>query len=209
VVWLCDEHYHQFQKLTTDGKWLQTISEKGARSDTGVPVDDFSSAAWKKVTHGGGPFNLPTDIAFAPDGSMFMTDGYGNARVHKFSPDASTSSPGVSGAGHRARSICRMVCGSTRRGRVIVADRENDRVQVFDQNGKLLTVWSTELIGPASSMSTMTPSFTSPEHRGGDPSTPHASREEVPRAGRFGARISVSRSKLVSQETLVLVHNSG
>jgi hypothetical protein len=54
VVWLCDEHHQQFQKFTTDGKLLQTIGEKGARSDTGVPEDDFSSAAWKKVTHGGG-----------------------------------------------------------------------------------------------------------------------------------------------------------
>ena len=70
VVWLCDEHHQTFQKFTTDGRLLQTIGEKGERSDTGVPADDFSSAAWKKVTHGGGPFNLPTDIAFAPDGSM-------------------------------------------------------------------------------------------------------------------------------------------
>src|SRR5207302_314458 len=69
-------------------KLLQTIGEKGHRSDTGVPPDDFASSAWQKVTHGGGPFNLPTDIAFASDGAMFMTDGYGNARVHKFSADA-------------------------------------------------------------------------------------------------------------------------
>jgi hypothetical protein len=87
-AWLTDEHHQQFMKFTADGKLLQTIGEKGHRSDTGVPDDDFSSAAWKKVTHAGGPFNLPTDIAFAPDGSMFMSDGYGNARVHKFSPDA-------------------------------------------------------------------------------------------------------------------------
>jgi hypothetical protein len=48
VVWLCDEHHQTFQKFTTDGKLLQTIGEKGARSDTGVPADDFSSAAWKE-----------------------------------------------------------------------------------------------------------------------------------------------------------------
>ena len=86
-VWLCDEHHNQFYKFTTDGKLLQTIGEKGARSDTGVPDTEWSAAAFKQVTHGGGPFNLPTDIAFAPDGSMFMTDGYGNARVHKFATD--------------------------------------------------------------------------------------------------------------------------
>ena len=103
VIWLCDEHHQQFQKFTTTGKLLQTIGEKGARSDTGVPADDFSSAAWKKVTHGGGPFNLPTNIAFAPDGSMFMTDGYGNPRVHKFSPVQVQVLLGR--AGHRAGPI--------------------------------------------------------------------------------------------------------
>ncbi|HVH79767.1 MAG TPA: hypothetical protein VM782_10280, partial [Stellaceae bacterium] len=61
-VWLTDEHYGQFFKFTKDGKLLQTIGERDARSDTGVPNDDYSSTAWKKVTHGGGPFNLPTDI---------------------------------------------------------------------------------------------------------------------------------------------------
>ena len=114
-----------------------------------MPDDDFSSAAWKKVTHGGGPFNLPTDIAFAPDGSMFMSDGYGNARVHKFSADAkhlfSWGEPG------KAPGQFNLPHGVwiDRRGRVLVADRENDRVQVFDQDGKLLKVWPTELIGPA------------------------------------------------------------
>jgi DNA-binding beta-propeller fold protein YncE len=167
VVWLCDEHHQQFQKFTTDGKLLQTIGEKGARSDTGVPEDDFSSAAWKKVTHGGGPFNLPTDIAFAPDGSMFMTDGYGNARVHKFSPDAkhqfSWGEPGTApGQFNLPHGVW-----IDRRGRVLVADRENDRVQVFDQNGKLLSVWSTELIGPAFFYVDDDDIVYIPEHNGG------------------------------------------
>ena len=167
VVWLCDEHHQTFQKFTTDGKVLQTIGEKGARSDTGVPNDDFSSAAWKKVTHGGGPFNLPTDIAFAPDGSVFMTDGYGNARVHKFSADAqylfSWGEPGTApGQFNLPHGVW-----IDRRGRVLVADRENDRVQVFDQNGKLLSVWSTELIGPAFFYVDDDDIVYIPEHNGG------------------------------------------
>ena len=167
VVWLCDEHHQTFQKFTTDGRLLQTIGEKGARSDTGVPADDFSSAAWKKVTHGGGPFNLPTDIAFAPDGSMFMTDGYGNARVHKFSPDAkyqfSWGEPGTApGQFNLPHGVW-----IDRRGRVLVADRENDRVQVFDQKGKLLSVWSTELIGPAFFYVDDDDIVYIPEHNGG------------------------------------------
>ena len=167
VVWLCDEHHQTFQKFTTDGRLLQTIGEKGARSDTGVPADDFSSAAWKKVTHGGGPFNLPTDIAFAPDGSMFMTDGYGNARVHKFSPDAkyqfSWGEPGTApGQFNLPHGVW-----IDRRGRVLVADRENDRVQVFDQKGKLLSIWSTELIGPAFFYVDDDDIVYIPEHNGG------------------------------------------
>jgi hypothetical protein len=63
---------------------LQPIGERGFRSDTGVDPNNFSSKAYQDVTHGGGPFNLPTDIAFTPSGDMFITDGYGNARVHKF-----------------------------------------------------------------------------------------------------------------------------
>lgn len=167
VVWLCDEHHQQFQKFTTDGRLLQTIGKKGERSDTGVPEDDFSSQAWRKVTHGGGPFNLPTDIAFAPDGSVFMTDGYGNARVHKFSPDAkyqfSWGEPGTApGQFNLPHGIW-----IDRRGRVLVADRENDRVQVFDQNGKLLSVWSTELIGPAFFFVDDDDVVYIPEHNGG------------------------------------------
>ena len=69
------------------GELLRTLGERGVRSDTGVKPDDFRSDAWKDVKYGGPPFNLPTDIDVAPGGEMFVTDGYGNARVHKFAPD--------------------------------------------------------------------------------------------------------------------------
>jgi len=148
-VWLTDEHYGQFFKFTTDGKLRQTIGVRDKRSDTGVPDDDYSSTAWKKVTHGGGPFNLPTDIIVAPDGAYFMSDGYGNARVHKFSPNLTLikswgepgNAPGQFNLPHGL--------WIDRRGRLLVADRENDRVQVFDQDGKLLNIWPVELIGVA------------------------------------------------------------
>ena len=167
IVWVCDEHHHQFYKFTTDGKLLQTIGEKGRRADTGVPADDFSSQAWRKVTHGGGPFNLPTDIAFAPSGEFFITDGYGNARVHKFSADAeylySWGEPGTApGAFNLPHGIW-----VDSRGRVLVGDRENDRVQVFDQEGNLLNVWATELIGPAFFYVDKDDVVYIPEHNGG------------------------------------------
>jgi streptogramin lyase len=148
-VWLTDEHHGQFMQFTSDGKLLRTIGVKGARADTGVPDDDFTSVAWRKVTHGGGPFNLPTDIVVIPSGEIYITDGYGNARVHKFSAAGeymfSWGEPGTKpGEFNLPHGIW-----YDRRGRLLVADRENDRVQVFDLDGKLITIWPTELIGPA------------------------------------------------------------
>lgn len=148
-LWLVDRDLGQMLYFSNTGKLLRTIGTRGFRSDTGVAADDFRSDAYRDVTHGGGPFNLPTDIDLARSGEIFVTDGYGNARVHKFSADGthllSWGEPGTKpGQFNLPHGIW-----IDRRGRVLVADRENDRVQVFDQNGKLLRVWPVELIGPA------------------------------------------------------------
>jgi DNA-binding beta-propeller fold protein YncE len=166
-LWLTDGHAMQFMQFTPDGKLLRTIGVRGQRSDTGVPSDDLSSTAWKKVTHGGGPFNIPTDIAFAPDGTMFMSDGYGNARVHKFAADgryvASWGQPGTApGQFNLPHGVW-----VDRRGRLLVADRENDRVQIFDQGGTFLGIWPTELIGPAFFYVDQDDVVYIPEHNGG------------------------------------------
>lgn len=89
----------------------------------------------------GQPFNHPSDIAFAPDGGFYVADGYGNGRIHRFdakgSPIASWGSVGTApGAFLTPHGIC--VLGD---GRVIVADRENSRVQSFTAEGELLAVW--------------------------------------------------------------------
>jgi DNA-binding beta-propeller fold protein YncE len=166
-VWLTDEHHGQFMLFTNDGKLLRTIGVKGQKSDTGVPADDFSSTAWRKVTHGGAPFNLPTDIVVADNGDMFMTDGYGNARVHKFSADGThLLSWGEPGTGPGQFNLPHGIW-IDRRGRLLVADRENDRVQVFDLDGNLLTVWATELIGPAFFYVDDEDIVYIPEHNGG------------------------------------------
>jgi DNA-binding beta-propeller fold protein YncE len=148
-LWLVDRDHAQMMLFTPDGELLRTIGEKGHRSDTGVAPDDFRSDAFLRVTHGGGPFNLPTDIDVAPNGEFFVTDGYGNARVHKFDASGklllSWGEPG-SAPGQFNLPHCVWI---DRHGRLLVADRENDRVQVFDQNGKLLSVWPVKLVGPA------------------------------------------------------------
>ena len=148
-LWLVDRDHGQMMLFTTDGRLLRTVGTKGHRSDTGVKPDDFRSDAYRDVTHGGAPFNLPTDIDVAPSGEFFVTDGYGNARVHKFGADGkllfSWGEPGTApGQFNLPHGIW-----ITRDGRLLVADRENDRVQVFDQNGKLLRIWPIKLVGPA------------------------------------------------------------
>src|SRR6516165_5378483 len=65
-LWLVDRDHGQMMLFSTSGELLRTIGTKGQRSDTGVPPDDMSSGAYRKVTHGGGPFNLPTDIDLTP-----------------------------------------------------------------------------------------------------------------------------------------------
>jgi DNA-binding beta-propeller fold protein YncE len=148
-LWLVDRDHGQIMQFTPEGKSLMTVGEKGFRSDTGVDPDDFNSAAYKRVTHGGDPFNLPTDIAFTPSGEMFITDGYGNARVHKFSADGShLFSWGEPGTGAGEFNMPHGVHIDTQ-GRVLVCDRENDRVQVFSQQGEYISQWPTKLIGPA------------------------------------------------------------
>jgi sugar lactone lactonase YvrE len=167
TLWLVDRDHGQIMQFTLSGELLRTIGTKGYRSNTGVDPTDFSSASYKQVTHGGGPFNLPTDVAFAPSGEMFITDGYGNARVHKFAADGTHlfswgepgTAPGQFNLPHGA--------WIDKYGRLLVADRENDRVQVFDQEGKFLHMWPTSLIGPAFFYVDAEDVVYIPEHNGG------------------------------------------
>jgi len=166
-LWIVDRDHGQMLLYTSDGTLLRTIGTRGHRSDTGVDPMDFNSSAYRNVTHGGGPFNLPTDIALTPSGEMFMTDGYGNARVHKFAADGTyLLSWGEPGTGPGQFSLPHGVWIDTR-GRVLVCDRENDRVQVFDQAGQFQRVWPTKLIGPAVFYVDAHDIVYIPEHNGG------------------------------------------
>src|SRR5438552_12227357 len=164
-LWLVDRDHGQMYQFTLTGSLLRTIGTKGFRSDTGTT--ELSSTAYTKITHSGGPFNLPTDIDVAPSGEMFMTDGYGNARVHKFAADGThLFSWGEPGSGPGQFMLPHGVW-IDRRGRVLVCDRENDRVQIFDQQGKFLQQWPTKLIGPAVFYVDAADIVYTPEHNGG------------------------------------------
>ena len=147
-VWIVDRNAGQILKFTTDGELLMSIGERGHRSDTGVDNSVFGSLHMS-VTHGGDPFNLPAGIAVAPSGEVFVADGYANCRVHRFAADGThLHSWGEPGRGPGEFMLPHGVWVDSG-GRVLVADRENDRVQAFSQSGDFLTAWPVKLIGPA------------------------------------------------------------
>ncbi len=89
------------------------------------------------------PFKHPTDIAVAPDGEIYVSDGYGNGRVHIFTPDGALRAS--FGAVGRARGefMTPHALVKDKLNRVAVVDHENNRVQLFDRDG----VWLGELTG--------------------------------------------------------------
>jgi DNA-binding beta-propeller fold protein YncE len=141
-VYLCDDQGHGVTRHAPDGRLLATIGPRGTASDSGVVGIDY-----RTIRRGAGPFNLPTNLALGPAGETYVTDGYGNARVHKFSPGGehllSWGEPG-SGAGQFNLPHGIAVDG---RGRVIVADRENSRLQFFSADGKFIEEW-TDVVRP-------------------------------------------------------------
>jgi DNA-binding beta-propeller fold protein YncE len=89
----------------------------------------------------GEPFHRCTHTAMSPDGNVYISDGYGNACVHKFTAKGqhllTWGEPGTGpGQFYIPHNIC---CDED--GRVYVADRENHRIQVFDANGVYQTEW--------------------------------------------------------------------
>jgi len=122
-LWLTDNADHRVLKYTPEGKLLATFGTKGQ--------------AGEDATH----FNKPTDIAFAPNGDVYISDGYGNSRVVRFSHEGKyLGAWGRKGTGEGEFNLPHSVV-IDRTGKVYVADRENARVQVFTPEGKFLTQW--------------------------------------------------------------------
>lgn len=142
AVYCTDDLDHTVRKFTTDGKLLLTLGTSGKPSDTGIDGIDYRTI--KRV---GPPFHRPTNLALSRNGDMYVTDGYGNARVHKFSPDGKLLySWGEPGSGPGQFNLPHGIAVD-KDEKVYVADRENSRVQIFDAKGKFLAGW-TDIVRP-------------------------------------------------------------
>lgn len=130
-VWVIDDQLHVIYKFTYDGKLVMTLGTKGQRG-----------------RDGGRLFDRPTDIAWLPDGTFFISDGYGGTRVAKFDrngrflmdwggPPKDPSNPGP----NEFNTVHSIAISKDRR--VFVVDRGHRRFQVFDEHGKFLDMFST------------------------------------------------------------------
>ncbi|MEK7407597.1 MAG: peptidyl-alpha-hydroxyglycine alpha-amidating lyase family protein [Acidobacteriota bacterium] len=123
-VWAIDNGLHLVMEFTNEGQLLRTLGTKGKAG-----TDENT-------------FNRPTDIAFMPSGEFYVSDGYGNARVVKFSREGKfLLAWGKHGTGPGEFNTPHVVQVDSR-GQVYVSDRENNRIQIFDATGKFLRQWT-------------------------------------------------------------------
>jgi hypothetical protein len=140
VVYCTDDKDHTVRKFTLEGELLQTIGTPHRPSDSGYVEGGTTSLA--TIQRGAGPFNRPTRLFEAPSGDLYVTDGYGNARVHRFTAAGELlQSWGEPGDGPGQFNLPHSVWVHTD-GRVFVCDRENDRVQIFGPTGEYLAAWT-------------------------------------------------------------------
>jgi DNA-binding beta-propeller fold protein YncE len=122
-VWLTDIGHHLAMKFDAQGKLLLTLGQKG------------------KAGNAPDQFDRPTDVAVTKSGEFFVTDGYGNSRVLKFDRTGRLLKQwGTKGTRPSEFDLPHSICLDAK-GRVYVGDRENDRVQIFDAEGKFLEEW--------------------------------------------------------------------
>ena len=136
AVYCTDDLGHTVRKFTPDGRLLMTLGI-GRPSDTGATSIDF-----RTIRRSGPPFHYPTNVALSPQGEIYVSDGYGNARVHKFAPDGRLLlSWGEPGEGPGQFRVPHGIAVD-REGTVWVADRENSRIQIFSADGTFVDQWN-------------------------------------------------------------------
>jgi DNA-binding beta-propeller fold protein YncE len=126
-IWVTDCGLHQVFKFDSNGNLLMTLGE--------------AKVSGNDSQH----FNLPTDVAVSDDGSFYISDGYGNSRVIKYSKDGTYMFEwGLFGNKKGEFNIPHGI-DLDKNGNVYVADRENNRIQKFDAQGNFIAVWQNEI----------------------------------------------------------------
>lgn len=135
---LCvDNQLNTIRRFTPQGELLATIGTPGYASATGATQD------FRSVVRGAGPFNGPAAVAEAPDGDLYVADGYRNARVHCFSADGVLKfSWGEPGDGAGQFRLPHGLAITPDGEQVVVADRENNRLVFFNRLGTYLRQWT-------------------------------------------------------------------
>ena len=137
VIYLTDREDSVCLKYTLDGKPLMVLGDRGIHSDTGCEEPG------ELVPRAAGPFNYPSEMYPSPSGDLYVSEGYRNSRVHRFSAEGryitSWGTPGKGGPGefHLPHSLL-----IDEEGLVYVCDRENNRIQVFTPEGEFITMWT-------------------------------------------------------------------
>ena len=141
-IWTVDDGGHTVLKLDPTGRVRMVLGRWKAPSNAVPPPTPRPSWAIHTITDGDlMRFNRPTDVGFDSAGNIYVTDGYGNSRVVKFSPEGKFltewgkpgQAPGEFNTPHAIT--------VDKNDRIYVADRENYRIQIFDTNGRFLDQW--------------------------------------------------------------------
>lgn len=136
-VYCADDGGHVAYKFDQNRDLIFTLGTKGVPSDTGCVNKDY-----KTIVKAAGPFNCPTNMALAKNGDIYVSDGYGNARIHVFTPDGELKfswgepgdKPGQFNLPHSLRFDKNEI--------LYVCDRQNNRIQLFDKEGHYLDQWT-------------------------------------------------------------------
>ena len=137
TIFCTDDGNHTVRQFTPEGKLLMTMGVLNTPSDTGYDGKNITS-----IKRGGPPFNRPTNVAIGLKGEIYISDGYGNARVHIFSPKGELlRSWGEPGKGPGQFYLPHGIAVDAE-GRVFVCDREADRIQIFSPDGEYLSEWT-------------------------------------------------------------------
>ena len=136
VVYTTDRSDSVAKSFTLDGKPLLALGTRGVHSDTGQVGTNWLAE------RAAGPFNHPTEMIAHPNGDIYVTDGYRNARVHRFTRDGRlVKSWGAPGHGEGQFHLPHSIAFDSD-GKLYVADRANKRIQIFSADGDFLGQWT-------------------------------------------------------------------